>query len=125
MSIEIGRGPDFVLTRGQEILSYRFQMVMQFPNQKSETRILTHRSLAMICKEVKSIYGNAAGLKSEREMEIDVSNGQITVEAKNSGIKARIEFIAPREVLLNQPGEIAGNFIALFNLHQIGRKNYF
>ncbi len=125
MNIEIGIGPDFVMTRGHEILSYRFQMVVQFPHHKTESRVLTNRSLAMICKEARSIYRFAAGLNYEEHIEINDSKEQFSFGVKGLNIGANIKFMAHVDLLPNQIDVITGSFIELFKVRQIGGKRNF
>jgi hypothetical protein len=112
MEISIGGGPDFILTRGQELLNYRFDFELYVGDRCIKRKSFVHRSLAMVVKDSRPFLSSQ---RDDRRLldwkwEIDVPGRSLNIIAPYSGSSAKISLKGPDGLLADQFDEIAGIF---------------
>lgn len=73
MEFRIGNEPDFVMTKGKELISYTCHVSVFREGRNSPIRRVTHRSLKMVADEVLSIL---------KGFKVEISNGKFKAEFK-------------------------------------------
>lgn len=56
MLIQVGNGPDFVMMRNQEFIFHKAKISISEDGQLTVERVLADRSLASICRDIKTIW---------------------------------------------------------------------
>ncbi len=118
MEINIGRGPDYILMRGREVLSYRFEVELFVLYKCIKQKSYVNRSLAMVVKDARQFIGSLLDVSTGRFGEISSSDDCIKVYADKVGTFARFTLIAPDGMKVSQSKEIAENFAIIFRKHR-------
>ncbi len=109
MDIEIGRAPDYVMRRGQEILNHRMKLVIHRLGQKIFDEIYTSRSLAMVLREGKNTLERQSVFYKDTEIsfKIDAGNQSSRVIFNIIGRKAEALLYLPSQLTDRQAFDIA------------------
>lgn len=83
MDVQIGKWPDFIMTRGKELVSYSCIVSVAKTGPNSVVRRVTHRSLKMLADEVLSVLRGAG---------VGMSNDNFDTEFKITERKYEVVF---------------------------------
>ncbi len=112
MEISIGRRPDFVLTRGKEILSYRFEFELHSGDRIIKRKTYVQKSLFMVAKDAQEFVFSAAPNRCPSLWVSEIKSHNIRLESL--GQTAMILFKGPNELRHVQRAEIAEKLWDLF-----------
>ncbi len=116
MDIEIGRAPDYVMRRGQEILNHRMKLVIHSQSQKIFDEIFTSRSLAMVLREGRSTFDRQSAFQNHTGFAVKIESVKHWGKVVYETLDQQVEFIIylPFELSNVQATNMIGIHTAFF-----------
>ncbi len=116
MDIEIGRAPDYVMRRGQEILYHRMKLVIHRQGQKIFDELFTSRSLAMVLRQGRSVFERQSFFNRVSGISLKIETPTQWSKVVYEILDQKVEFVLylPFELTKAQSNEIIGVQLGYF-----------
>ncbi len=97
MQLNIGKGPDFRVSRGKELMTYKFVL-----KELQESRIYRHRSLAMVSRSIAAYLSTPALSHSVQFFQIAILRDRISIRIASMDRELDVIFDEPKQLTPSQ-----------------------